>query len=105
MSIFGSLERAYVDGLTVDWDNARGGFSTVALADDEGRPVAVFLGEYTPGEIDARMDAAVNLFQAAPDLLEAAKEFVRKVEAGEARSTKSYAAFKAAIAKAQGAEA
>lgn len=30
-------------------------------------------------------------------LLAAAKEFCRKVEAGEARSTKSYAAFKAAI--------
>jgi hypothetical protein len=34
------------------------------------------------------------------ELLEAAVEFVRKVDAGEARSTKSYAAFKAAIAKA-----
>lgn len=45
-----------------------------------------------------------QLAAAAPDLLEAAREFVRKVEAGEARSTKSYAAFKAAIARADGGE-
>jgi predicted nuclease with TOPRIM domain len=31
-------------------------------------------------------------------LEEAAREFVRKVEAGEARSTRSYAEFKAALA-------
>jgi hypothetical protein len=41
-----------------------------------------------------------RLIAAAPCLLEAAVEFVRKVDAGEARSTKSYAAFKAAILKA-----
>lgn len=35
--------------------------------------------------------------QPQADLLAAAKEFCRKVEAGEARSTKSYAAFKSAI--------
>lgn len=39
---------------------------------------------------------------AAPELLAAAKEFVRKVESGEARSKRSYAAFKAAIDKAEG---
>jgi hypothetical protein len=44
--------------------------------------------------------AAERLRAAAPGLLEAAVEFVRKVDAGEARSTKSYAAFKAAILKA-----
>ena len=39
---------------------------------------------------------------AAPDLLAACKEFVRKVDAGEAKSRRSYAQMKAAIAKAEG---
>lgn len=42
-----------------------------------------------------------RLLAAAPDLLEACKEFVRKCECGEARSTRSYAQMKAAIAKAE----
>lgn len=42
----------------------------------------------------------VDLVTAAPDLYAAAKEFVEKVERGEARSKRSYAAFKAALAKA-----
>lgn len=41
-----------------------------------------------------------NLITAAPELLAACKEFVRKVECGEARSRRSYAQMKAAIAKA-----
>ena len=41
-----------------------------------------------------------RLIAAAPDLLDAAIEFCRKVESGEAKSSKSYAAFKSAIAKA-----
>lgn len=41
-----------------------------------------------------------KLIAAAPDLLEACKEFVRKVECGEARSTKSYSQMKLAIKKA-----
>lgn len=46
--------------------------------------------------------ANARLIAAAPDLLEACKEFVRKVECGEARSTKSYNQMKAAISKATG---
>lgn len=41
---------------------------------------------------------------AGPDLLAACEEFVRKVEAGEARSTRSYQQMKAAIAKARGSQ-
>lgn len=44
--------------------------------------------------------ANARLIAVAPELAEAAIEFCRKVEAGEARSTKSYAAFKAALRKA-----
>lgn len=40
--------------------------------------------------------------QAYDALLAACKTFVRKVEAGEARSTRSYAEMKAAIALAEG---
>ena len=47
---------------------------------------------------------ALQLAAAAPALLAAAVEFCRKVDAGEARSTKSYAAFAAAIEKFTGAQ-
>lgn len=43
-----------------------------------------------------------NLAEAAVSLLLACEEFVRKVESGEARSRRSYAEMKAAIAKAKG---
>ena len=43
-----------------------------------------------------------SLHHAAPDLLAACKEFVRKVECGAAISTRSYIQMKAAIAKAEG---
>lgn len=43
-----------------------------------------------------------NLIAAAPELYEACVEFVRKVERGEARSTKSYEQMRQAIAKANG---
>jgi hypothetical protein len=47
-------------------------------------------------------EADAILYAAAPYLLAACVEFVRKVDAGEARSKRSYAAMKAAIAKATG---
>ena len=43
-----------------------------------------------------------RLIAAAPDLYEACAEFVRKVETGEARSTRSYKQMLAALNKAQG---
>lgn len=46
--------------------------------------------------------ANARLIAAAPELLEAAKEFVRKCECGEARSKRSFQQFKAAITKATG---
>lgn len=51
---------------------------------------------------DAELEANARLIAAAPDLLDAAIEFCRKAESGEAKSSKSYAAFKSAIAKATG---
>lgn len=42
------------------------------------------------------------LYKAAPDLLAACEEFVRKVNVGAARSTASYNQMKSAIAKARG---
>ena len=47
-------------------------------------------------------EANAHLAAAAPDLLAACREFVRKVECGEARSKRSYAQMKAAIDKAEG---
>jgi len=51
------------------------------------------------GEASTRANA--RLIAAAPELLEACKEFVRKVECGQARSTASYQQMRAAIAKAE----
>jgi len=48
-----------------------------------------------------RRSVPLALIAAAPDLLEACKEFVRKVDCGEARSVRSYAQMKAAIRKAE----
>jgi hypothetical protein len=54
---------------------------------------------YLVAEVDTRQVA--DLIAAAPDLKEACQEFVRKVEAGEAKSTRSYQQMKAALAKAE----
>ena len=54
------------------------------------------------GEGHETNKANARLIAAAPELLEACKEFVRKVECGEARSTRSYKQMKEAIAKAEG---
>lgn len=43
-----------------------------------------------------------RLHAAAPDMLEAIKWFVARVDAGEVRSAKTYAKFKEIIAKAEG---
>lgn len=62
----------------------------------------VDIGE-TSGEKRSDEEAAnALLIAAAPDLLKACKEFVRKCECGEARSRRSYAEMKAALAKAKG---
>lgn len=56
--------------------------------------------DYSPGK---RLQFYNSLLIAsAPDLLEACMEFVRKVERGEAKSTKSYNQMKKAISKALG---
>ena len=72
-----------------------------AIIDANGEPIVLFDpsdGEYFPALDEDSPDA--KLIAAAPDLLDAAIEFCRKVESGEAKSSKSYAAFKSAIAKA-----
>lgn len=51
---------------------------------------------------DKEIHANARLIAAAPDLLAACIDFVRKVDAGEARRTRSYQQMKAAIAKAEG---
>ena len=51
---------------------------------------------------EEKVAANAHLIASAPDLLEACEEFVRKCECGEARSRRSYAQMKMAIAKAKG---
>lgn len=63
-------------------------------ADENAEPIAIVTRWGKPDD--------TRLLAAAPELLAACEEFVRKVECGEARSTRSYAQMKAAIAKAKG---
>ncbi len=56
--------------------------------------------QHTAHEIQAIIDREA-VQPAVIDLLEAAKDFVNKVETGRARSVDSYAKFRAAIAKAE----
>ncbi len=66
------------------------------------REFAFHLDEVTPQMTTIIDREAVQPAQA--DLLEAAKDFVNKVETGRARSVDSYAKFKAAIQKAEATE-
>ena len=50
---------------------------------------------------EANFEFIIRACNAHDDLLEACKEFVRKVECGEARSKRSYQQMKAAISKAE----
>jgi len=79
---------------------------TVITDDGEGFPSSYqgdsleYYGGYVIAEsISKPADAA--LIAAAPELLAACQEFVRKVECGEAHSRRSYAQMKEAITKAQ----
>lgn len=56
--------------------------------------------DYPSGDASREIEANAKLMAAAPDLLAACVEFCRKVDAGEARSTKSYAQMAAAIERA-----
>jgi len=73
------------------------------IATDTGNCIAI-LNSYAPDDEDAvpqaQIDADGRLLAAAPVLLTACVEFVRKVECGEAKSTRSYQQMKAAISKA-----
>lgn len=73
------------------------------VGDTKGMMVAMLA--HTINESDQKETAEANaaLISAAPDLLSACEEFVRKCDSGEARSTRSYKQMKAAIAKATGA--
>ena len=69
------------------------------IVDDQLNDLAI-ISENPNIDGDQQLSNA-QLFAAAPELLAACKEFVRKVECGEARSKRSYAQMKAAIAKAE----
>lgn len=71
------------------------------VEDEQGETICDF---YIKGDFHPFVNAGHNahLISAAPDLKEACAEFVRKVDAGEARSTKSYNQMKAALSKANG---
>jgi hypothetical protein len=68
------------------------------------RPGKMALAEVKCGDVPFEAteihEANARLIAAAPDLLAACKEFVRKCDSGEARSSHSYAQMVAAITKA-----
>jgi len=82
-------------GGSVITDNGEG------FAPNTGHSDIEYYGGYLIAESIQKKDDA-RLIAAAPELLAACQEFVRKVECGEARSRRSYKQMKAAIAKAKG---
>ena len=72
------------------------------ITDANGNVLALVVDATQSFYVSDMLEANARLIAAAPDLLAAALDFVAKVERGEAKSTRSYAAFKAAIAKATG---
>lgn len=77
------------------WDVSHNG------ASDPGVVADARYSAMTPAENEAN----ARLIAAAPELLEAAKDFIRKVDEGRARSVDSYTKFSAAITKTEGTEA
>ena len=70
--------------------------------DEDGCIVARIQFDNRTEQLDDGNLADARLIAAAPDLLAACQEFVRKVECGEAKSTRSYEQMKAAISRATG---
>jgi hypothetical protein len=65
------------------------------------RPCIVPWNGFDSNDLSLKKNIAnAHLIAAAPDLLKACQEFVRKCDAGEARSKRSYQQMKAAIDKA-----
>jgi len=68
---------------------------------EEGGTALYPIATMNKGFNEEEDEANADLIAAAPDLLAACKEFVRKCDSGEARSKRSYAQMQAAIAKAE----
>lgn len=64
-------------------------------------PQAPIAAQLLDAKISRDYDRNKAMRDAAPEMLAICKEFVRRVEAGEVRSKRTYAAMKAVIAKAE----
>ena len=84
------------------WYVARPRYGEATLAVGMDGVTLVTSPSETPWNDDVESEANARLIAAAPELLEACEEFVRKCECGEALSSRSYAQMIAAIAKAKG---
>ena len=62
----------------------------------------ITIAEISSDVPEGERDEYARLFAAAPELYAACEEFVRKVDSGEARSTRSYEQMEKALAKARG---
>jgi hypothetical protein len=83
------------------------GICEIKPFDNYDKEITVFIGDVliniNNDDVDHDEAAAITrLIAAAPDLYDACAEFVRKVECGEAKSTRSYRQMKDALAKARG---
>ncbi len=76
--------------------NPNGSF--IPIISDEHRDLARVVWKMNGEKRSPRCEANARLILASPALLAACVEFVRKVDCGEARSTRSYKQMKAAIA-------
>ena len=89
------------------WLNPDGGNLEMITDDGLARHIVYVVGNTHEAKANGRrIVACVNACaginpEAVPNLLEAAKDFIYKVDEGRAFSVKSYAKFSAAIAKAE----
>jgi hypothetical protein len=86
------LPWAFIDGTITTADEV------FKIADPYCMPTV----DTAPGEMEANADFIVRACNSHYELLTACEEFVRKVDAGEARSRCSYRQMRDAIAKARG---
>ena len=96
------IDRQYPEDSDWPYETFFSCYVSPAAEDFRGDVCRLQSAEHIDGIAAAETEANAHLIAAAPELYDACAEFVRKVDAGLARSTKSYEQMVSALAKARG---